>query len=77
MKIVRISVLALLAVLIAACESGYDYRYADPSVGESGEIYWKTCRPKAPSAYAQREDEAARLWALPARLCGVERTPAS
>ena len=35
MKIARISVLALLAVLVAACESGYDYRYADPSVGES------------------------------------------
>ena len=35
MKIARISVLALLAGLVAACESGYDYRYADPSVGES------------------------------------------
>jgi outer membrane protein assembly factor BamC len=38
MKIVRISVLALLAVLVAACESGYDYRYADSSVGGSLEL---------------------------------------
>ncbi|MCJ7551891.1 MAG: hypothetical protein MUQ30_19655 [Anaerolineae bacterium] len=43
----------------------------DPSVGDSAEIYWKACRPKAPSAYAQREDKAARLWELSARLCGV------
>jgi len=38
MKIARISVLALLAVLVAACESGYDYRYADSSVGQSLEL---------------------------------------
>ena len=38
MKIARISVLALLAGLVAACESGYDYRYADPSVGQSLEL---------------------------------------
>ena len=38
MKIEQISVLALLAVLVAACESGYDYRYADSSVGESLEL---------------------------------------
>ena len=38
MKIVRIFVLALLAVLVAACESGYDYRYGDSSVGKSLEL---------------------------------------
>jgi NAD(P)-dependent dehydrogenase (short-subunit alcohol dehydrogenase family) len=43
----------------------------DPSAGDSAEIYWKACRSKAPSAYAQRRDEAARLWELSARLCGV------
>ncbi len=43
----------------------------DPSAGDSAEIYWKARRPKAPSAYAQRGDEAARLWELSARLCGV------
>jgi len=38
MKISRIFVLALLAVLVAACESGYDYRYGDSSVGKSLEL---------------------------------------
>jgi outer membrane protein assembly factor BamC len=38
MKIARISVLALLAVLVTACESVNDYRYADSSVGQSLEL---------------------------------------
>ena len=38
MKIARNFVLALLAVLVAACESGYDYRYGDSSVGKSLEL---------------------------------------
>ena len=44
---------------------------ADPSVEGSLEVYWKDCRPVPPSEYAQRADEAARLWALSARLVGV------
>ncbi len=44
---------------------------ADPSVNGSGDIYWKNCQPQTPSAYALREDEAARLWALSERLCGI------
>ena len=47
------------------------------SVGDSAEVYWKACRPKTPSAYAQRGDEAARLWELSARLCGVGRAAAA
>jgi hypothetical protein len=43
----------------------------DPSVEGSRGAYWKNCRPIEPSAYAQRSDEAARLWALSARLCGL------
>jgi outer membrane protein assembly factor BamC len=38
MKIARISVFALLAVLVAACQSKHDYRFADSSVGESLEL---------------------------------------
>jgi len=38
MKIARISVLAVLSVLVAACQSNYDYRFADSSVGESLEL---------------------------------------
>ena len=34
-------------------------------------VYWKNCRPAAPSKYAQRQVEAARLWRLSARLCGL------
>jgi hypothetical protein len=44
---------------------------ADPSVNGSGEVYWKNCQPQPPSDYALREDEAARLWALSERLCGI------
>lgn len=43
----------------------------DPSVGESQAAYWKDCQPKAPSRYAQRPAEAARLWNLSERLCDV------
>ncbi|MCC6147721.1 MAG: SDR family NAD(P)-dependent oxidoreductase [Anaerolineaceae bacterium] len=45
---------------------------ADPAVQASREVYWKNCRPLAPSRYAQREEEAARLWELSERLCGIE-----
>lgn len=48
-----------------------------PEVGGSEDVYWKKCRPLVPSRYALREDEAARLWALSERLCGIThpRTP--
>ena len=45
---------------------------ADSSVEGSEHLYWKDCRPLQPSRYALREDEAARLWELSARLCGME-----
>ncbi|TLN08967.1 SDR family NAD(P)-dependent oxidoreductase [bacterium] len=38
-------------------------------------IYWKDSRPLAPDLYALREDEAARLWALSERLCGLRWPP--
>jgi len=44
----------------------------DPAVQGSPQVYWKNCRPLAPSGYAQREEEAARLWELSERLCGIE-----
>lgn len=44
---------------------------ADPSVEGSREPYWRNCRPVAPSEYALREAEAARLWDLSERLCGI------
>jgi len=45
---------------------------ADPNVQGSAQVYWKNCRPLAPSRYAQREEEAARMWELSERLCGIE-----
>lgn len=48
------------------------YLAASPEVEGSTEVYWKDCRPKTPSRYARREDEAARLWALSERLCGLQ-----
>lgn len=44
---------------------------ADPSVSASHEMYWHDCRPIQPDPYALRADEAARLWELSARLCGL------
>ena len=48
------------------------YLAVDPSVSGSDEVYWKDCRPLAPSPYALREVEAKRLWELSARLCGID-----
>jgi hypothetical protein len=33
--------------------------------------YWKDCRPRQADRYALREEEAARLWALSEKLCGL------
>ena len=49
------------------------YLVTDPSAAESEALYWKDCRPKAPSAYARRPAEAARLWELSARLVRPRR----
>jgi NAD(P)-dependent dehydrogenase (short-subunit alcohol dehydrogenase family) len=43
----------------------------DPSVSGSEWVYWKDCQPKRPSRVARRVPDAARLWALSERLCGV------
>lgn len=36
--------------------------------GQHEQVYWVDCHPRAPSAYAQRADEAARLWQLSEQL---------
>src|SRR5262245_21356485 len=46
---------------------------ADPSVEDTPAGYWKDCRPAEPSHFARRAEEAARLWELSERLCGVNR----
>jgi hypothetical protein len=47
----------------------------DPSVAGSRAVYWKDCRPTPPSRYARRREEAARLWAISERLCGLATGP--
>ncbi|MBN1246872.1 MAG: SDR family NAD(P)-dependent oxidoreductase [Anaerolineae bacterium] len=50
---------------------GIVFLATDPAAGEDEGVYWKDCRPKQPSAQARDGAEAARLWALSARLCGL------
>jgi len=38
---------------------------------ETNDVYWKGCKPKAPSPYSRREDAAARLWEISEKMCGV------
>ncbi|MBN1427217.1 MAG: SDR family NAD(P)-dependent oxidoreductase [Anaerolineae bacterium] len=44
---------------------------SEPVLEDPGAIYWKDCRPAQPSRYARRPEEAARLWSLSERLCGI------
>ncbi len=44
---------------------------SEPSLADPDAVYWKDCRPAAPSRPAQDPADAARLWALSERLCGI------
>ncbi|MBN1311451.1 MAG: SDR family oxidoreductase [Anaerolineae bacterium] len=45
---------------------------SEPLLEHPDEIYWKDCRPVQPSRYVRRPEEAARLWSLSERLCGMK-----
>jgi NAD(P)-dependent dehydrogenase (short-subunit alcohol dehydrogenase family) len=45
------------------------YLASEPSPGDA--LYWKDCAPVQPSDEARSAAEAARLWALSERLCGI------
>ena len=45
---------------------------AELSDSDREAVYWKNCRPLAASRAARDEEEAARLWELSLRLCGLE-----
>ncbi len=47
------------------------YLIENPDVHNSWHIYWKDCKPKAPSRYSQRDKEAIRLWELSEKMCGL------
>ena len=36
-------------------------------------VYWRDCHPWPPSSYAQRPQEAARLWELSLQLCKIKK----
>lgn len=50
---------------------GIVYLVSEPSIQESGEIYWKNSQPKPPSRQALDEESAARLWQLSEQYCGL------
>jgi len=54
-------------------ESGRDVAYlvAEPSIQDSGEVYWKARSPRKPSREALDAGSAQRLWALSEKMCGI------
>ncbi len=50
---------------------GIVFLAVDASVQNSGAIYWKDSRPKAPSKTALNMQSARHLWELSAQMCGV------
>jgi NAD(P)-dependent dehydrogenase (short-subunit alcohol dehydrogenase family) len=55
----------------ATAAAGVVFLATDAGVRLSDGAYWKDRRPVRPSRESEREDEAARLWELSERLCGV------
>jgi NAD(P)-dependent dehydrogenase (short-subunit alcohol dehydrogenase family) len=47
----------------------------DSALEDAQEIYWKEGRPQAPSPRALDRAAAERLWAISARLCGLDGSP--
>jgi NAD(P)-dependent dehydrogenase (short-subunit alcohol dehydrogenase family) len=47
------------------------YLALESDVREIPGVYWKDCRPVSPSRSALNETDAARLWQLSERLCGI------
>jgi len=45
----------------------------DPSIQSSPDVYWKSCKPKAPSTAALNAQAARQLWELSAQMCSVGR----
>lgn len=52
------------------------YLALDPLVRSRTGLYWKECKPVAPSRRALDTDEARRLWELSDSLCGLPATRA-
>ncbi len=50
---------------------GIVYLLTEPSIQDSGEVYWQHGRPKAASRFALDRQSAARLWSLSESMCGL------
>ncbi len=50
---------------------GIVYLLTEPSIHNSGEIYWQHGRPKPASRFALNHESAARLWKLSESMCGL------
>ncbi len=50
---------------------GIVYLLTEPSIQDSGEIYWQHGRPKTASRHALDGESAARLWSLSESMCGL------
>ncbi len=48
------------------------YLALTPDINRFNEIYWKDCKPKRPGRYAQKEDNASKLWKISEKMCGIK-----
>jgi NAD(P)-dependent dehydrogenase (short-subunit alcohol dehydrogenase family) len=55
-----------------AAETAIYLATAAEAAGRSG-LYWDRCKPKPSSERSRNAEDAARLWALSERLCGIEK----
>ncbi len=55
-----------------AAARGIVYLLTEPSIQEAPEIYWRHGHPRRASREAEDGEQAARLWELSARLCGLQ-----
>lgn len=47
------------------------YLASEKSVQNAEDIYWRDCRPKAPSRAAQNRDTARQLWEVSRKICAI------
>jgi NAD(P)-dependent dehydrogenase (short-subunit alcohol dehydrogenase family) len=50
---------------------GIIYLATEPSIQNSGEVYWRHGQPKLPSKYALDPEMAGQLWKISAQACGL------
>lgn len=56
-----------------AAAHGLVFLATEPSIQDSGELYWKNGKSKRPSLQALNPQSARQLWDLSAQMCGLSR----